>query len=194
MKRFLGAASLLFVLAGCGGAGSGGGDITVTSLVSKVEQDLVCCNYWDDENNTCAELAIPATRSVEISLREALAEEEFGETGDLIFESCSARFVPNPSLPEEAKDPELLEVMNSYLFCTATDVPADGTGAIKITYSQGLLDELFQVWQNYGGTFNYTIEVTVRYKKDDADYIKVIKIPIDFGNFVFAEHDMCVSE
>jgi len=107
MKKLTALTSLALLLIGCGGAGSGSGDLATTSLIKKVEQDLVCCAYWDEGNNTCAQYATPATKTIDISIKEAEVSQEFGSGGPLLFEECRARFIPNPSLPDKAKDPSL---------------------------------------------------------------------------------------
>ncbi|WP_456341671.1 hypothetical protein [Thermovibrio sp.] len=193
MRKLLGiGSSLLILLGGCGGAGSGGGDLTSTTLANKIEQDLICCMSWDDTKNACTERATPTTKTEEITLKQADIEQEFTEESDLLFEGCDVRIVPNPNLPPEAKDPATLSKMEEYIYCTGTDIPQKGSGLIKVTYSQGLLNEIIRpLWNNLGKTLAYTIEVTAKYKKSDRVYKKVIKIPIDFDDFVYAEHDMC---
>jgi len=203
MKKLLGISSFLILLVGCGGAGSGEGELTVTSAINKVEQDLICCTTWQettDENGAttgeCQEYATPATKTIEITLKQADISKEFAAGSDLLFEECTVRIIPNPSLPDAAKDEGLLETMVNYTHCTGTDIPADGSGVIEITYSQGLLETIYPVWIELGGrTLNYTIEVTAKYTSADGEeeYIKVIKVPIDFSDFILAEHDMCTS-
>jgi len=193
MKKLLGLTSVALMLAGCGGAGSGSGDLAATSLAGKIEQDLVCCSKWDDENNTCIHYVSPATKTITVSVEEAEITHEFNVEAPLLFKECEARFVPNPNLPEEAKEPSLLEEMSNYLYCYGSDIPAGDTGTVQITYSQALLSEvLFPLWQELGGrTLTYTIEAVVKYEQEDKDYTKVIRIPVDFDNFVNGENDMC---
>lgn len=194
MRKLLGiGSSLLILLGGCGGAGSGGGDLVSTTLANKIEQDLICCMSWDDTNNVCTEVATPAVKTEEITLEQADIEQEFTEESDLLFKGCTVSFIPNDYLPAEAKDPALLEKMKSYVYCTGTDIPAKSSGTIEVTYSQGLLNEVvYPLWNNLGGiTLAYTLEVVAKYTKSGREYTKVIKIPIDFDNFVYSEHDMC---
>jgi hypothetical protein len=193
MKKLTALTSLTLLLIGCGGAGSGSGDLATTSLIKKVEQDLVCCAYWDEGNNTCAQYEASPTKTIVVSIKEAEVSQEFDSNNPLIFEDCKARFIPNPNLPQEAKEPSLIKKMNNYLYCTATDIPPGGSGSVEITYSQSLLqDILFPLWQKLNGkTLAYTIEAVVKYKQGDKDYTKVIRIPVDFDNFVNGENDMC---
>jgi len=83
--------------------------------------------------------------------------------------------------------------MNSYLSCTGTDILPNESGTVEITYSQGLLNEIIMPsWQKLGGiTLNYTIEAVIKYKQEDKEYTKIVKIPIDFDNFIIGENDMC---
>ncbi|MEO2066068.1 MAG: hypothetical protein ABGX17_06145 [Desulfurobacteriaceae bacterium] len=192
MKRLIGIASpLLLLFVSCGGAGSGVGDLTSATTVSKVEQDIICCITWDDTNNTCSEYGSPQTRSISVNLSKRDMDEEFTEDSDLTFEGCTVEFIPNPYMPDEAKDPKLLEEMKSYVFCSGSDIPADGSGTVEITYSQALLETIEPIYSNYGKSLTYTLKATVKYRMSDKEYKKIIEVPIDFANFVNTEHDMC---
>ncbi len=168
-------------------------DLTPRAVIGKVEQDLVCCVSYDDTTNTCTQTAIPATKTVTVSLKQADVDQEFKEEGDLLFKGCTVKVVPNPDMPAEAKDPALLEEMGNYIYCDGTDIPAKSSGTVEVTYSQGLLKEvILPLWYNLGNQLlAYTIEATVKYAEGDREYTKVIKIPIDFDNFIQTENDMC---
>ena len=220
MKKIIGISfSLLLLVSGCGGSGSGGGDLTQTSTlsVSRVNQDMVCCLTWDEENNTCTQYAIPETKIVSITVskpslyytevkpelieeHEVTEEDEFTEEGDILFEGCTVEVIPNPFMPSEARDPKLIEEIKSYISCSGSDIYYDPNdeevvpGTVEITYSQALLETLRPIWANYGKPLTYTIIATVKYSMSDREFKKVIKVPVDFGDFIEHPNDMCFAD
>jgi hypothetical protein len=192
MKKLLGILSLMLI-ASCGGAGSGGGELTITSQVARVEQDIVCCEEYDSNTQTCTQYITPATEKAEYTISLSQDSSEFSTAQDLIFKECSISVVPNPDLPAEAKDPALLELLKSNVICSATDIPAKETGSVEISYTPEFIDAVYQLWLTNKRTYTYTIVATIKYNgaNDDTNYTKTVKLTVVLDNFINQENDVC---
>jgi len=173
---------IISLLAGCGGAGSGSGDLSAKVSTAIIRQDLVCLS--DNQE------LIPPAQSITVTLTRSQEESEFQDTSDLQFEGCTvSRVVPDPGLPQEAV--ELAKEIK--LVCTPSDIPSGESTDIQVEVDDYTLNRVRQAWESAGksGFWGYTVDLAITYTQGDQKFTKVIPLKIIFGNYVNEEGDEC---
>ena len=167
----------------CGGGPSSQETGIESASTSYVQQDIVCCSDYDDENNTCRSYSIPQPESFTVTVtNENLTGNN---TQPIQVRGCTARFYPKNEAPEVPEG-------NEYVSCTPITIEPGETGNVVVNLQSPLVELMHDYYLDLERTLSYRVKITFDIKGYySGDYDTSIFVDVDFSDFIFNENDKC---